>query len=225
VKVTICIPRLRQVEGRFATCLANLVAASVGGGIGVKAIDFSDSCLPLVRTVLVEKALAERPDAILFIDADQTFQPDALLRLVKRSKPVVGANYTRRSMPPMPTASRRRGDLYEPVHTTLAKGARDELEQVDALGLGFCLIGVGAFHVLRERERQGGEPFYPLFAVESAPGGREFVSEDTYFFNKLGRAGIEVWLDHGVSQGVGHLGERELMNSDAMGGADLRRAS
>jgi hypothetical protein len=65
----------------------------------------SSSLLPESRNRLVAEALNWDADYMLWMDADHVFPCDALLRLLGRSKLVVGFNYARRHTPTAPSGS------------------------------------------------------------------------------------------------------------------------
>jgi hypothetical protein len=156
------------------------------------------------RTQLTISASQCKADAILWLDCDHTFPPDALLRLIAHDKPVVGVNYPRRSDPAKSTATRKRPDgEYEYVYTTEALAGANRLEQVASLGLGLCLVKLEPI----------GRIQWPLFAQEMN-GPRLKLGEDVYFFRKLEAAGVPVFLDHALSWQVGHIATHIVTNAD-----------
>ena len=56
------------------------------------------------RNSIVETAIKDRCDYVMFIDGDMRFPKDALTRLLKHNKDIVGVNATTRSEPVKPTA-------------------------------------------------------------------------------------------------------------------------
>jgi hypothetical protein len=222
VKIALCIPAHRQTESKFTQALTDMVIHTCQSTIifdgeqvtpELKLFIVSSSLLPESRNRLVAEAINWEADYMLWMDADHVFPCDALLRLLGRSKLVVGCNYARRHTPTAPTASKHGSDdEVELIWTTREKAAAGEVEEVAHLGLGLCLIDMRAFAIL-DAAMDGN--FWPLFRLEPTADNIRFVGEDVYFFKKLRDAGIGVFLDHELSWEVGHLHEVVLMNAHA----------
>lgn len=136
------------------------------------------------REAAAESALKADPDALLWTDIDQTFPNDVISRLAAHEMPIVGANYRRRSVIPMSSATKLVGETLIPI-TPCDAG----LEEVDAIGFGVCLIRAEVFRKLPR----------PWFA------GR---NEDAYFCQQAKAEGFSVHVDHGLK--VGHIAETVL---------------
>ena len=65
--------------------------------------------LPQQRMTLVKEAFQSGSTHILWIDSDMRFPKDALIRLLDRDLPIVGANYPMRRTPIIPTATNLKG--------------------------------------------------------------------------------------------------------------------
>jgi hypothetical protein len=224
VKIAICIPCHGQTMAKFTQCLASMIAFSAQATIEwdgkVVSPEFeifmvSSSLLPESRNRLVAEAINWAADYMLWMDADHVFPNDALLRLLSRSKLVVGCNYARRFSPTSPTASKYgEDDEMDLVWTTQEKAAAGELEEVAHLGLGLCLVDMRSFAILEAKAIDDGkENFWPLFRMDPTPDGIRFVGEDVHFFKSLREAGIPIHLDHELSWEVGHIGEQILTNA------------
>jgi hypothetical protein len=148
------------------------------------------------RNALAKAATDADADKALWIDADISFAPDALSKLIDRGKAVVGANYPTRTHPPLATAERD----SKPILTAPGQSG---IEPADNLGLGFVLIDTAVM-------RQIGEPvFRPHPTALGWPG------EDVDFFRRIREAGVEVFVDHDVSQRVAHVTEHLYTNAVA----------
>jgi hypothetical protein len=222
MKVALCIPAHRQVEAKWAQCLANMIAYSCGATIELdgkpakiefETIVVSSSLLPESRNRLVVEAIACEADYMLWLDADHVFPVDALLRLLGRSKLVVGCNYARRFTPTSPTASKLADDK-ELVWTTKDKAEAGEVEEVSHMGLGLCLVDMRVYAILERKAEEDGKPhFWPLFTIPAKPDGIGCIGEDVSYFEMLREAGIRVYLDHALSWEVGHIHEMILTNA------------
>jgi hypothetical protein len=146
----------------------------------------ASSLLAESRCLLAEKGLAWGADFILWMDADHTFPPNALARLLARSTPIVGANYPRRNTGE-PTAVALDG--------TALPFDRTGLVEVATLGLGLCLIDAQVFRTVPR----------PWFRIEHVAEGVP-ISEDYYFFRKARAAGQHAYVDADLSREVGHIG-------------------
>src|SRR3569623_2035759 len=158
----------------------------------------SGGVVALVRESLVEAAESWGADAILWLDSDQTFPADTLLRLAASGEPVIGANYPRRSPDARPTA-----DLLDaqgsrqPLYTTPEKAAAGTIEPVQLMGLGVCLTRMAA---LKSIER-------PIF---------DQLREDHALMRKLAAAGFQPKVDHRLSAEVGHVGTYTWTNQHSL---------
>jgi hypothetical protein len=152
------------------------------------------SILPQLRHRLVRRAQELGATHILFADSDQDFPPYALRQLLSHRLPVVGANIATKMIPSSPTARHR----HEVVSTgTPVEPKETGVEKVWRLGLGFTLIEMGVFDTVPP----------PWFEVRYKPEVDDYEGEDWYFMAKLEAAGIGVYVDHGLSLGVGHWGD------------------
>lgn len=224
MRVAICIPCHRSTEAKFTQCLVAMVARTLGAKVEMDGepvdIQFetfivASSLLPESRNRLVVEAINWEADYMLWLDADHVFPPDALLRLLGRSKLVVGCNYARRFSPTSPTASKRgTNDEAELVWTTKEKAEAGEVEEVAHLGLGVCLVDMRAYALLETKAtEQGKKHFWPLFTIPAKPDGIGCIGEDVSYFRLLREAGVKIFLDHELSWEVGHISDTILTNA------------
>jgi hypothetical protein len=195
VKIFVAVPHYGDVKAKFAECLGNLIAATPEHEIRVV---FEEGLLPINRNILAVKALAWGAEAVLWADADMTFRPDALARLLKRNVAIVGVNGPRRD-----TGESTAGNFNGSERATLIAPKAEGLEQVEQMGLGLVLIEASALKELQDEAVREG---MPLFHFELQPSG-SYLGEDNFFFARARRRGFKVYVDHAVSSGVGHIGE------------------
>lgn len=150
------------------------------------------SILPYSRTEIARGALEWGAEYLLWIDADQTFPHDTLIRLLSCGKDVVAAIIPRRNPPHIPNASIA-GELV-----SIGTG----LQEVGRVGLGVCLVRKAVFARLE----------LPYFRI--GLNGSGFVGEDAVFCDAAKAAGFRIWVDHDLSRQVGHLTEHELRWSE-----------
>lgn len=189
--------------------------------IEVEIIMVSGSALTESRTRILGEALSWGATHLLWLDADHVFPPDAFLRLLAHNLDVVGANYPRRSSPTSPTAAKAvtddpAQDNRNLVYTTQEKALAGEVEEVDHLGFGLCLMNMNVVDMLQRRSDElGHASFLPLFEFSSRPNGGGLIGEDVFFFGKVRDAGGKVYVDHALSWEVGHVHELILTNAHA----------
>lgn len=149
------------------------------------------------REKLADTALNEGADYILWIDADMRFPKNSLEVLLKRDKPIVGVNATTRAVPVRPTAKNLSIDHKKKENTWTPIVSKDKqgIEKVTAIGCGVMLV---------KREVFENTP-RPWFWFEQLPGGK-LLGEDVYFCVKANDAGYDTYLDHDLSNMIGHVG-------------------
>ncbi|MDB5720600.1 MAG: hypothetical protein JWP15_1218 [Alphaproteobacteria bacterium] len=205
MKIAICLPIYHGAAPRFVPSIVELVAftltARVEGPDGairpdLKPFMVSSANIAHSRRLLAEGALEWGAEWLFWVDADQTFPPDALLRLIAHGQGMIGANIRRRD-----------ASVVEATAVTLRDGEAvrllpdgDGIEEVLEIGFGLCLTHA---ELSRKMDR-------PYFADEIGEDGIGFTSEDTNFCRKARAAGFPIFVDHGLSKEVGHMAAIEL---------------
>ena len=149
-----------------------------------------------------------KADSILWLDDDMTFPRDTLVRLLLHKVAVVGANYPTRRMPITPITIKTIGGGITPgVPTRLQTREEDTgIERVDAVGFGVCLV----------RSDVMWDVGYPWFETRWDKELGVNVGEDVDFCIKARAAGHDVFVDHGLSQEVRHIGQMEYSVAHAV---------
>lgn len=207
MKVAICIPCHGDTKADFTFCLARMIATTLKRSpeIEIETLISRSSILVQSRTNLFDWSRDWGADYMLWVDSDQTFPPDALLKLLSDDLAFVGANCRRKHAKVFPSAVKRDGEgTWQLVHTTGAKAEAGELEEVDRLGFGFTLMKMEPVIAAL------GSNIYPLFETRSLDDGK-FIGEDALFCDRLRAAGLKLHVDHAVSMMVGHIAEQTLM--------------
>lgn len=197
MKIAICVPHYGDTKADFTYCLVEMTIATLEAGIKsngaparpqIKPFLYSTSILPLGRIKLAELALEWGADYILWADCDHRFPRIALLRLLSHNVDVVGVNYPRTTPPHEFTAAGLDGK-----HLLPGRG----LESVMAMGMGLCLVKASVFKELPR----------PWFQITIKENG-DAIGEDFHFFRLLRQAGFQIYVDHGLSAEIGHVGRR-----------------
>jgi hypothetical protein len=155
------------------------------------------------REKLVEIALKEGADAILFIDSDMRFPRDMIQILLSRKADIVGVNATSRRQPVLPCAlnlqmiDNPKDD--EPNHRWVKVDSRGKegIEKVTAVGFGVVMIRKNVFEKIPR----------PWFDVGWGKWG--VIGEDVHFCAKAFDNGIETHVDHSLSKHIKHIGVYE----------------
>lgn len=169
-------------------------------GIGVESLILENqSLLPLARNTLLNDAYKQKPDDIVWIDADMTWDVDVLRRLLKHDVDVVGAA-CRKKLPDSVQFNFQlnKGDPVTPNEKGLIEARR--------LGTGFFRMSRKAYTALWEADKK-----YEIHGVIGSNvfetglwQGKELLSEDFIMCEKLINHGFKIHIDPSLT--VGHIG-------------------
>lgn len=164
-----------------------------------------DSIIQNARNDLVKAALEKDFDDLIFIDSDQTWQPEWVLKLLAYPVDCVGA------------AVRKKTDAQELYNVKTSGGPHSFITHLTglltssdmALGCGFIKFSRRALQLLWDTS----EPYHVWGAEESRwifdirPVHGELVGEDTMVSDKLRALGIQTYLDPSMT--CGHIGAKK----------------
>jgi hypothetical protein len=122
-------------------------------------------------------------DAFLHIDADNSFEPGQIYKLIEHDKPIIGAAYLRRGSDEIVAGSWDRTDKPVQFLPLSTKG----LQEVDWVGHGVCLVK-------REVYENMDFPWYRFDVIRSADKAFE-VGEDISFCMAAQKAGFGIFVD------------------------------
>lgn len=196
MKVAICTPVHSDPKWHYTVSLANLLTQTRGVDLGYFATQ--GTSVARRRNELARSALDAGADWLFWLDADHSFPPDALARLLAHKQEFVGCNYARRDDPAGPTAGRIGSNArVDYIWTTQEDADAGKLEPVHVLGFGCCLVSRSVFERVEE----------PWFRGEG---------EDYDFCARAIIAGFSIYLDHGLSWEIGHVRESLVTNAHAV---------
>ena len=200
--IRIATPARDLVHAAYAQCLASLLAAHGRFTNDVLQLSISrGTIISSQRTALVRDALADGADWIVFIDSDMTFPEDTVHRLLEHDKPVVACDASRRREP----VGNVTYVLDEQLgFVTIDPFVTDGLVKVDVIGLAVVAVKADVFRELPE----------PWFHTPWIQSSGRFGGEDAWFARITREAGIPIYVDLGLSQEIGHLGEKEYTLED-----------
>lgn len=156
------------------------------------------SILPEGRYKLVQYAKKTKCSHILWLDADHTFPHDTLVRLLAHGKDFIGCNYVSRRLPFRFTAA----TTDNPALEMQTRPGMTHLEEASHIGMGVCLTKLSVF--------EGNGPWFSFGWIWDEEA-KEWKSkgEDVDLARSYRTRGGKIWVDHALSNEIGHLGEFE----------------
>jgi GT2 family glycosyltransferase len=163
------------------------------------------------RNKLAEAALKEGADYILWIDADMRFPKNTIERLLAHDKDIVGVNATTRNYPVSPTAKHLECDFEKNSSTWIPVNSKGKtgVEKVAAIGCGVMLCKAEVF-------KKTPQPWFWFHKLKSD----KILGEDVHFCIAAHDAGFETWVDHGLSNEIGHIGQYTYSWQDIKDGSE-----
>lgn len=191
MKTYIAIPSCRDWKPHFGASLCGLVRKMTHDGVDFDMMAMmGTSVLPKARQLAVDHAIQHGFSHILFLDDDMAFSADLFESLSKHNLPVVAANYSNKSSNPNPQTHGIDGN-------PLSSHGKTGIEEAGWIGFGAVLISLSAIKDVPK----------PLFEMRWMEERGSFIGEDYYFCGKARAHGVKVYIDHDVSQKMGHVGD------------------
>ncbi len=197
VNIIVSVNCARDVKPQFTARLwhAGMWTFKHSHEIGLNTIDLhlgaNQSSLSSSRQVHLDHALKSGYSHMFMVDDDQEFPRDTIMRLLAHQKPVVFPNIAQK------VPGKVIGVVLDDDGKRIDSTGRAGLEQVSYGTLACTLLDLSC---IRNIPR-------PHFEVSWIDGANRYIGEDHSFFQKLGKAGVEFWCDHDLSQQVYHVGD------------------
>lgn len=185
MSVAILIPSGSTWESAFGRCVANLIGRLGYYKIPHTTLNIESSILPQARDLLLSFACDHQ--YALCLDSDMTFPMDIVPMLMEHDKPIIAANYVTR--PPCQFVS------HDMEGKRMNSKGKTGLEQASRVALGCALINM---KYIRDIPK-------PWFEFEYNKETGNYKGEDCYFCDLLTKHNVEMWVDHDLSQQVGHV--------------------
>ncbi len=207
-RIAICVPSLGAWEDEFSFSLEKLCMFAAQHPFpgyrkerGVSLYKKTGSLLPKLREDFFEDCKKSGETHALLLDADQTFPPDTIHRLLAHKKPIVAANVATKTIPSLPTARLKDGTPWgSPCLVAQKRG----LERVWMVGCAVMLVDLSVL----EKLGRG------LFEVTWNPKINQYMGEDWTFCRHCEDKGIPIHVDHDLSRQVGHVGRYIFTHKD-----------
>lgn len=203
----VCIPSGGQWMSKFGRSLALMtsyfstvkVHPEKGQRLTLATVECSMLCASRER--LVTQALRNDATHVLFLDSDMQFPMDTAHKLLRRDKDFICAAYPTRSEPAVPVAADLNGKKFT------SKG-KHGVQKIQHGGFGVCLI-------LCEQIKKLQPPLFMMEWIPSQIGGvGGYCGEDVYFSQKMAEIGVDLWVDHELSNEIAHVGYKQYTFDD-----------
>jgi len=216
-KLMIGLPAYDHKVGvKMAVSLMRLAQKVQEHGIDIQVSSICGcSVVTRARNMIADEFIRSDCDSLMFIDADMTFEPEAVLRLMawNQTKPIVAGAYE----------ARKAGKVY-----ILSLEGDESNIYMDPMGLvkahrvatGFMMIQRAVFEKLRDMHPEwehkntnsdqtaSEQTLYSFFDFKVTPEG--YIGEDFLFCDRAREAGFTVWVDPTIK--LGHMGVHEFQS-------------
>ena len=202
LKIVVIVPSGTHWLADFATSLISMMGYFMNTPVKgmdtheFRVVNIKGSILPTSRLNGLKAAKAIGATHLLYVDSDHTFPPDMLHQLLRWNKDCVAVNCTTKSIPSMTTArtfseTNRQGNV---IYSDEDK--KGQLEHVWRIGTGVMLLSAKAYNQIP----------HSAFSMPYMPEADVYQGEDWSLCEALTTAGVPIYVDHGLSREVGHIG-------------------
>lgn len=201
LQLLIGTPNMGEWTAEYGMSLVNMMGYLMANPVlgyreqMMKPMQVKGSIISRGRLQIQKEAIKSGYSHVLFIDADQDFPRDTAHRLLAADKDVIGCNIATKQIPASPTARKKGRNLGgEPVYTDPDSRG---LERVWRLGCGIMLIRVSVLKKIG----------FGVWEIKYEPEIEDYRGEDWSLCQALESAGYEIWIDHTLSEQIGHWGK------------------
>lgn len=191
-KLSILVPTRDMIHSQFSYCLTHLYNTTKENGIDTYLFFDSSTILLNQRERLIEQAIQNNSDYVLWLDSDMMFPSTTALRLLNHNKDVVGCNYMKRTSDKKSVAYKKLNDW----DSWLPMKVENELIKVEGVGMGCILMKTSVFQKLKK----------PYFEFTYRKDTKDWFGEDFNLQKKLRKEGYEIYIDTLLSMDVKHVG-------------------
>lgn len=168
------------------------------------------------RNQLAKSSVEEGCDYVVFLDSDMRFPKDTFQRLMAWDEAVgsvIAANCAKRRRPISATARKERADDPDTLEAVWPEREKRGLERIHVAGAAIMSIHVEALMQLP----------YPWFNTPWLDEEQRFVGEDLYFCGLLKEHDVPLYIDHGLSWQIGHIGQYVYEMKDVLAEREMAR--
>jgi hypothetical protein len=161
------------------------------------------------RNYILNEAIQERMDGILWLDADQIYPIDILYQFLRSKKQVIGAVYFKRAEPYDVVAYVKGTNPTKPYLPVDIARYNNEVIEVDGLGFGGMYVSMDVYKALGDSKWM---KYGTNFGIPKEMTNQE--SHDLVFCQSVKEAGIPIYLHTGVK--CGHIADKLVTMDDYM---------
>lgn len=201
--VLVAVPHMGMWHADFARSLINMLTFCREKRVGeykstkVSLMSAQGSILTKLRLDMVENAIKQKADYLLFLDSDHAFPRVLLHRLLDWKKDCVAVNCVTKTIPSNPTARQEPTAEHPWGVPVFSDPEKEGLEAVWRVGTGVMLLRVKALEKLNWREA------FNMFWNKER---QTIQGEDWTLAETLKKGGVEIYVDHRLSRHVTHIG-------------------
>ena len=201
--IVACVPFARDfVYRKFLTSWTNMLFYAKGK-YDLSLVTSYGPYIEVNRDSLVFQALNMQPDKLLFLDDDQTYQPDTPEILLNHDKLIVGG-VTPKKDDAKPMLWDWGDDNFATIDLWDDLNGRSGMTKVSGLGMGGVMVDPAVFAML--------EP--PYFQIDRTQNKYKDHGEDIAFYKRCNKKGIDIWVDLDLQ--YGHLFIQEIKLGDKL---------
>jgi hypothetical protein len=194
-----------KVSMQFLQSLIHTIPLAARHDIAIHPVQIGyDALVQRARNDFVRIALETKCDDLIFMDADQSWEPEWIIRLLAHDVDVVGC--------PVPKKSDVNPDFNVKILPEGLVNPLYGLYRVESVGTGFLRISRNALELVwqaSEEYSNSGVTTRMVFDVQIIDG--QLVSEDNVFCRKWREIGGTVWLDPSMT--CAHIGHKIYENN------------
>jgi len=194
-----------KVNVEFLHSLLNTVALSSKHEAAIYPVQICyDALIQRARNDLVKLALEHNCDDLVFVDADQEWDPEWIFKLLDYPVDLVAGTVPKKSDTNIDfNVKILPGGLLKPVNGLL---------EVESVGTGFMRISKKALQTVWDTSpeyKSNGSTNRMVFDVQIMDNG-DLISEDNVFCAKWRKSGGQVWVDPTMT--CNHIGNKKYQN-------------
>jgi hypothetical protein len=198
IRLYISVPSCREPKAGFNSSLLSLTAKLIKEGIKghnllsiYPEIAAQASCLSQARQHALTKAIKDNCTHWLSLDDDMMFPHDVVEQMLVHDAAIVTANYRKKNFRQVVGVCQ--GLDGNMIDSTGKSGT----EIIGWMGGGLFLVDLEKIKHIHA----------PHFEVVWCPEREDYYDQDNYFSAKLRQHGVDILLDHDLSQSVKHIGD------------------
>lgn len=210
MKLAIGVPLPQTVSGSFLQNIISLITytSKLDFIEELHYIDKGGVRTDKNRNVILQNALERGCTHIFWIDADMLFPHDAVEKLYKAEKDIIGCLYYKRTEPYDPVGYVAGTNPIKPFRSLRAdRLPQDEVVEVDGLGFGGMLVSMDVYKNMGDDKWMVYDKNFHLpFEIEGQ------LTHDLVFCRKAQEYGYKIHLHTGVKPG--HIAEKVVTEDD-----------